>query len=164
MKKILTVAFVLALTFTSCEKVSINDYPSAIVGWWELVDSYPEDGYLEEGFRMVMEFNASGKYAPFQNGGRDENGNPVYKQYLFQVQPYYDYWIENDILCDMDKEDDCCSEFGYPNCECNIEGYLHSTKILELGKKNLTIEMCWDKTKTTWKFVKITKPSNLRYR
>ena len=56
MKKLLTLAFVLVLIFTSCEKVSIEDYPSAIVGWWELVNSNPTDPDLSEGYRWVMEF------------------------------------------------------------------------------------------------------------
>ncbi len=166
MKKLLTLAFVLVLIFTSCEKVSIEDYPSAIVGWWELVNSNPTDPDLSEGYRWVMEFKDNGMQTHFDNiADYDyEHDRLIFGNTLYQIQPYYDYWIEEDILCGKDMDDDCCTEFGYPNCECNLDGDSHYTKIVELSKKTLVIELCEGDDKVTHTFERINKPSSIRYK
>ena len=165
MKKLLTLAFVLALIFTSCEKVSIEDYPSEVVGWWELESSNPQDPDLGNGYRWVMEFKDNGTQTHFDNiEGFDENNRLIFGNTLHQIQPCYDYWIEEDILCGKDIDDNCCTEFGYPNCECNLDGYTHYTKIVELSKKTLVLELCWDDEKQTVTFKRINKPSNIKYR
>ena len=149
----------------SCEKGSdTNNYSSVIIGWWELVETNPDDSDLSDGLRLVWEFAEDGKQAPFQNDDYDENGELIFSETLNQVQPYYDYWIEGDILCDKNSKNGDCGEFGNPNCGPNEHGYQHYTKILKLDDQTLVLEICSNVTKNTWKFKKIAKPSNLMYK
>ena len=169
-KTLLAIASVMMLCVTGCDKdssgkVSPEDYPSGIVGWWELVSSNPADPDLGDGYRWVMEFKDNGLQTHFDNIAYDyENDRLIFDNTLHQIQPYYDYWIEEDILCGKDMDDDCCTEFGYPNCECNLDGDSHYTKIRELSKKTLVIEMCDRDDKATLTFERINKPSNIRYK
>lgn len=156
---------IMMLVFASCEKISIDDYSSAIVGWWELVSSDSQDLDLGDGYRWVMEFKDNGTHTHFDNiADYDENGRLIFGTYLYQFQPYYHYWIEEDILCGKDMEDNYCTEFGYPNCECNLNGDSHYTKIIELSNKTLVLELCRDDDRQTATFKRINKPSNIRYR
>ena len=163
MRKTLLLASMLMLVLTSCEKKSIDNYPSSIVGWWEFVSAIPDEEGDNDDYRWVVEFKSDGYYTHFDNI-RNDGG---YGQTLIMVQPYYDYWIENDLLCGKDMEDNYCTEWGYPECECNSEcnkhDQCHYTKIKELTKKTLILEVHEHGDIIVYTFKRINEPTNIRY-
>ena len=62
MRKTLLLASMLMLALTSCEKKSIDNYPSSIVGWWEFVSAIPdEEGDIDD-YRWVVAFKSDGYF------------------------------------------------------------------------------------------------------
>lgn len=150
MKKVLLViASVMMLGFASCEKnpdkkISVEDYPSAIIGLWEL-ESYQENGILDEpgdGYRSVVQFSENGRYTFYDNSdyyAYDSNGEYYTSQKVSSFGSAT-YWVYQDKLFDKRGSDLDCWEFGNPNCECNQAGDTHVTKIIELTQSKLVIE------------------------
>ena len=54
MRKTLLLASMLMLALTSCEKKSIDNYPSSIVGWWEFVSAIPDEEGDNDDYRWVV--------------------------------------------------------------------------------------------------------------
>lgn len=189
-KTLLAIASVMMLCVTGCDKdssgkVSPEDYPSGIVGWWEFESAVPDEEGMDDGYRWLIEFGSNDVVAMYDNVDF-EDGNVFFSQssvYMFQYQYY---WISGDRICDKDAQgydepgsmnvsfaeasEYWCSEFGNPNCECNIEceshrnGSCHYTKIVEMTSDKLVFEMhdCGETTK--YKFVRTSKPSKITYK
>ena len=191
MKKILIIASMMVLCLvagcdkTSDGKISVEDYSSGILGWWEFDRAVPNTGGTDDGYRWLIEFGNNDVVAMCDNVDY-EDGHMFYSQSSVNMFQYDYYWISGDRICDKDAQgydepgsmnvsfaeasEYWCSEFGNLNCECNIEceshrnGSCHYTKIVELTSDKLVFEMhdCGETTK--YKFVRTSKPSKITYK
>ena len=167
MKKVyLSIVTVLLCCFTGCEKTSDNNVPASIVGWWEYIDEESTDSTTPspKAYRWVVCFDESGFDYMFDNIVFSEDGDKYYSDTLLEFQRDY-YWIEGDTLCSTSYlYPEECSEFGFPQCECNEDGLNHYCKIVALTSKTLTIEIHSYDDVYAWTFERIEKPSKLKYR
>lgn len=189
MKKTLIIASMMVLCLvagcdkTSDGKISVEDYSSGILGWWEFDRAVPNTGGTDDGYRWLIEFGNNDVVAMCDNVDY-EDGHMFYSQSSVNMFQYDYYWISDDRICDKKTRESGsgmnvsfsaaseyrCSEFGNPNCECNQEcdlhqkGSCHYTKIVELTKDKLVFETHDCGELTTYYFVRTVKPSKIKYK
>lgn len=148
-KTLFAIASFMMLGFASCEKdsdkkIPVEDYPSAIIGFWE-IEEYLEDGVpddVPDGYRTVLQFSENDRYTLYDNSDFFAYG-PDGKYCTSQKVSSFGsatYWVYQDKLFDKRASDWDCWEFGNPNCECNRTGDSHVTKIIELTRSKLVLE------------------------
>lgn len=169
MKKLLFLfTLICVLLSTSCDKltseISIEDYPKAIIGRWECIEYTPSDGSMEDGYRWLIEFTSNNIVKMYDNIDF-VNDHVIYSESSLKMFQSNYYWIKDDRI--NDKNDPACSEyycseFGNPNCECNLDcdshldSTCHYTRIIKLTESDLVFEIVrsCDEERTMYTFKK----------